>query len=97
MCADIDDFRNRSLEETHTSQYSIHPGAKKMYPSLQQIYWLDGLKRYVVGCVVRRPNCQEVKAEHQKMEGLNQVINVTPWKWEENKIDFIVGFLQTRR
>ncbi|XP_070037031.1 uncharacterized protein [Nicotiana tomentosiformis] len=35
----VDGLREKILEETHSSQYSIHPGATKMYRNLRQHYW----------------------------------------------------------
>ena len=38
---DVDDLRRQILEETHGSQYSIHPGATKIYRDLQEIYLVE--------------------------------------------------------
>ena len=42
-------------------------------------------------------NCQQVKAEYLKPGGLTQIIEVPTWKWEAINMDFVVGFLRTRR
>ena len=42
---DVDDLRNRVLEEAHGSRYPIHPGSTKMYHDLREVYWWDDLKR----------------------------------------------------
>ncbi|GJU14857.1 putative reverse transcriptase domain-containing protein [Tanacetum coccineum] len=31
------------MDEAHTSRYSIHPGADKMYHDLRDLYWWPGL------------------------------------------------------
>ncbi|WMV33557.1 hypothetical protein MTR67_026942 [Solanum verrucosum] len=41
------------LEETHYSQYSIHPGAAKIYHDLSQHYWWTGMKRDMADFVSR--------------------------------------------
>jgi hypothetical protein len=35
--------------------------------------------------------CQRVKAEHQRPAGLLQPLKISEWKWEEFRMDFIVG------
>ena len=44
---DIDNLRGNILEEAHGSRYSIHSGATKIYHPLIEVYWWDGLKRYI--------------------------------------------------
>ncbi|GJV36225.1 putative reverse transcriptase domain-containing protein [Tanacetum coccineum] len=33
------------MDEAHTSRYSVHPGADKMYYDLRDLYWWPGMKR----------------------------------------------------
>ncbi|GJR70752.1 putative reverse transcriptase domain-containing protein [Tanacetum coccineum] len=33
------------MDEAHTSRYSVHPGANKMYYDLRDLYWWSGMKR----------------------------------------------------
>lgn len=40
---------------------------------------------------------QQVKANHQRSGGLNQVIDVYTSKWEDINMHFVVGFPQTWR
>ena len=42
--------------------------------------------------VSKCPNCQQVKAEHQKFGGLLQEIQIPTWKWEDINMDFCVRF-----
>ena len=67
---DVDDLRNRVLEESYGSRYSIHPGYTKMYRDLREVYWWDGLKRDITEFVASCPNFQQVKIEHLKPSGL---------------------------
>ena len=41
----IDNLRKLILSETHSSRYSIHPEATKMYCDLWEIYWWNGMKK----------------------------------------------------
>ena len=43
----VDDLREQILSEAHSSWYSIHPGATKMYRDLREIYWWNGMKNDV--------------------------------------------------
>ncbi|GJX63061.1 putative reverse transcriptase domain-containing protein [Tanacetum coccineum] len=36
------------MDEAHTSRYSVHPGADKMYYDLRDLYWWPGMKRDIV-------------------------------------------------
>ena len=68
----VDDFRNRILEEDHGFDYSIHPGTTKMYHDLREVYLWEGLKRDITEFVAKCQNNQQVKAEHLKSDGLLQ-------------------------
>ncbi|GKC73083.1 putative reverse transcriptase domain-containing protein, partial [Tanacetum coccineum] len=41
----IGDVRKLIMDEAHTSRYSVHPGADKMYYDLRDLYWWPGMKR----------------------------------------------------
>ncbi|KAH0715068.1 hypothetical protein KY284_007973 [Solanum tuberosum] len=56
--------------EDHSSRYSIHPGFTKMYRDLREVYWWNGMKKGIAEFVVKCPNCQQVKVEHQRPDGL---------------------------
>ena len=64
----VDDFINTILIEAHSSRYSIHPGATKMYRDLKQHFWWSRMKHDIVDFIAKCPNCQQVKYEHQKPE-----------------------------
>ncbi|KAH0650521.1 hypothetical protein KY284_030433 [Solanum tuberosum] len=49
----VEDLREQILEEAHSSRYSIHPGATKMYCDLQEIYWWNGMKKEITKFVAR--------------------------------------------
>ena len=60
----VDDFIHPILTEAHSSRYSIHLGATKMYRDLRQHYWWSRMKRDIVDFVAQCPNCQQEKYEH---------------------------------
>nr|GEV13410.1 putative reverse transcriptase domain-containing protein [Tanacetum cinerariifolium] len=45
--------RKLIMDEAHTSRYSIHPGADKMYYDLRYLYWWPGMKRDIAEYVSR--------------------------------------------
>ena len=51
-----------------------------MYHDLQEVYRLNSLKKDIAEFVVKCPNCQQVKAEHQRPEGLTKEIDIPTWK-----------------
>ncbi|GJV50449.1 putative reverse transcriptase domain-containing protein, partial [Tanacetum coccineum] len=43
----VGSVRKLIMDETHTSRYSIHLGADKIYYDLRDLYWWPGMKREV--------------------------------------------------
>ncbi|XP_016486701.2 uncharacterized protein LOC107806940 [Nicotiana tabacum] len=81
LCVSIvGELRAKILLEAHYSRYAVHPEATKMYRELRQIYWWNGMKRDIAEMVAQCPNCQQVKAEHQRPGGLTQYIELPLWK-----------------
>ncbi|XP_070032959.1 uncharacterized protein [Nicotiana tomentosiformis] len=72
----VDDLRRAIMVEAHSSRYPIHPGSAKMYHDLRDIYWWNNMKRDIADYVSRCLNCQQVKAGHQRLGGLAQVIEI---------------------
>ena len=62
----VEELRQHILAETHNSRYSINPGATKMYPNLQEVYWWNGMKRDIEDFVSKCPNCQRVRVDYNK-------------------------------
>ena len=59
----VDDLINTILIEAHSSRYSIHPGATKMYRDLKKHFWWSRMKRNIVNFIAKCSNCQQVKYE----------------------------------
>ncbi|XP_070008319.1 uncharacterized protein [Nicotiana sylvestris] len=78
----IDSLRERILAEAHTSRYYVHPGSMKMYHDLKEVYWWNNMKRDVANFGEKCPNCQQVKAKHQRPGGLAQSVEVPMCKCE---------------
>ena len=43
------------LVEAYNCRYYIHPGSTKMYNDLQELYWLNGMKRDIEDFVSKCP------------------------------------------
>ena len=54
------------------------------------------MKRHVGDFVRRCLTCQQVKAEHQKPEGLVHPLEVAEWKWEHITMDFVTHLPRTQ-
>ncbi|GJU58907.1 putative reverse transcriptase domain-containing protein [Tanacetum coccineum] len=80
------------MDKGHTSRYSIHPGADKMYYDMRDLYWWPGMKRDIAEYVSRCLMCSKIKAEHQKPSGLLQQLKIPEWKWEKITIDLVTKF-----
>ncbi|GJU02947.1 putative reverse transcriptase domain-containing protein [Tanacetum coccineum] len=84
--------RKLIMDEAHTSRYSIHPGADKMYHDLRDLYWWPGMKRDIAEYVSKCLTCSKIKAEHQKPSGLLQQPEIPEWKWEKITMDLVTKF-----
>ncbi|GJR65798.1 putative reverse transcriptase domain-containing protein [Tanacetum coccineum] len=81
--------RKLMMNEAHTSRYSIHPGADKMYYDLRDLYWWPGMKRDIAEYVSKCLTCSKIKAEHQKPSELLQQPKILEWKWEKITMDLV--------
>ncbi|GJW77417.1 putative reverse transcriptase domain-containing protein [Tanacetum coccineum] len=88
-------LRTLIMNEAHTSKYSVHPGADKMYYDLRDLYWWPRMKKDIAMYVSKCLTCSKVKAEHQKPSGLLQQPEIPEWKWENITMDFIVKLPRT--
>ncbi|WMV32627.1 hypothetical protein MTR67_026012 [Solanum verrucosum] len=79
------------MNKAHCSRYSIHLGSTKMYHDLKEVYWWNDMKRNIVEYVAKCSNCQQVKVEHKRPDGLTQTMDIPIWKWEDINMDFITG------
>ena len=76
----IDELRKTILKEAHSSAYSIHPGASKMYKDLRRNFWWPNMKQDVAEFISRCLVCQKVKIEHRRPGGKLQSLPVLEWK-----------------
>ncbi|GJS62305.1 putative reverse transcriptase domain-containing protein [Tanacetum coccineum] len=86
--------RRLIMDKAHTSRYSIHLGADKMYYDLRELYWWPGMKTDIAKYVSRCLTCSKVKAEHQKPSGLLQQPEIPKWKWEKITMDLVKNCLE---
>ncbi|GJR90511.1 putative reverse transcriptase domain-containing protein [Tanacetum coccineum] len=86
----VGDVRKLIMDEAHTSRYSIHSGADKMYHDLRDLYWWPGMKRDIAEYVSKCLTYSKIKAEHQKPSGLLQQLEIPEWKWEKITMDLVI-------
>ncbi|GKB36427.1 putative reverse transcriptase domain-containing protein [Tanacetum coccineum] len=84
-------IRKLIMDEAHTTRYSVHPGADKVYYDLRDLYWWPGIKRDIADYVSQCLTCSKVKAEHQKPARLLQQPEIPEWKWEKLAMDLVTG------
>ena len=84
------------LEEAHSAPYVTHPGIVKMYRSLREHYWWQGMKRDIAEFVCKCLVCQQIKVEHQKPSRKLNPLPIPQWKWEDITMDFILGLPKTQ-
>ena len=65
MCVlEYGELKRDIMEEAHSSSYAMHPGSTKMYKTLKEHYWWNGMKKEIASFVSRCLTCQQVKVEH---------------------------------
>ena len=98
MCVlEYGELKRNIMEEAHSSAYVMHPGSTKMYRTLKEHYWWNGMKKKIAGFVSRCLTYQQVKAEHQSPVGKIQLLPIPLWKWEKITMDFVTSFPRTQR
>jgi hypothetical protein len=93
---DIKSIRELILKEAHETTYSIHPRSEKMYQDMKKRVWWYSIKRDIVDYIAICDSCQRIKAEHQRPIGLLEPLQISQWKWDEIRMDFIASFPRTR-
>ncbi|GJX61119.1 putative reverse transcriptase domain-containing protein [Tanacetum coccineum] len=83
------DLRSVIMRESHKSKYSIHPGSKKLYQNMINLYWWPNMKADIATYVSKCLTCANVKAEHQRPSGLLVQPGIPKWKWDNIMMDFI--------
>ena len=98
MCVpEYGELKRDIMEEAHSSAYTMHPGSTKMYRTLKEHYWWNGMKKEIASFVYRCLTCQQVKAEYQKPAGEDTVTPYPVWKWEKITMDFGTGLPWAQR
>nr|GEU92041.1 putative reverse transcriptase domain-containing protein [Tanacetum cinerariifolium] len=85
----VGSVRKLIMDEAHTSRYSIHPGADKLYYDMKDLYWWPSMKRDIAEYISRCLTCSKIKAEHQKPSGLLQQPEIHEWKWEKITMELV--------
>ncbi|GJV13910.1 putative reverse transcriptase domain-containing protein [Tanacetum coccineum] len=70
--------RKLIMDEAHTSRYSVHPGADKMYYDLRDLYWWPGIKRDIAEylAVFLRVLRLKPKSEHQDFSSNPEILTL---------------------
>ena len=98
MCVlEYGELKRVIMEEAHSSAYAMHPGSTKMYKTLKEHYWWNGMKKEIASFVSRCLTCQQVKAEHQKPARKIQLLPIPVWKWEKITMYFVTSLPRTQR
>ena len=63
----IPEIKRQVLEETHNTKFKMHPVGTKMYRDLRETFWWPRIKKEIAEFVAQCLQCQQVKAEHQKL------------------------------
>ena len=91
----VDNLRRKILEEAYCSAYAMHLVNTKMYRTLKEHYWWQGMKKDIADYVSKCLTCKKVKAKHKHPAGLSQSLPIPKWKWEYITMDFVVGLPRT--
>ena len=90
-------LKEQIISKAHTTPYSVHPGATKMYQDLKEQFWWSGMKKEVAEYVARCLTCQKIMAENQRPGGELQPLEIPEWIWDQITMDFVVGLPKTTK
>ena len=89
MCVpEYGELKRDIMEEAHSSAYAMHQGSTKMYKTLKEHYWWNGMKKEILGFISRCLTCQQVKAEHQRPRGEDTVTSYSSMEMGEDHYGF---------
>jgi hypothetical protein len=81
-----EDFGSSPYIEVLHSSWST-----KLYHDLRQQFWWIRMKRETARYVSKCDTCRKIKADYMNPGRLLQPLSVPEWKWDDIRIDFIVG------
>nr|GEV20282.1 putative reverse transcriptase domain-containing protein [Tanacetum cinerariifolium] len=76
------EVRTLIMDESHKSNYSVHPRVDKMYYDLRNWYWWPGIKKDIAEYVSKCLTYLKVKAEHQWPSYLLQQHEILDYKMD---------------
>src|SRR5438105_15678606 len=68
-----------------------------MYQDLRQRFWWTRMKREIARYIAECDICQRVKVDHLKSTGPLQPLTIPSWKWEDIRMEFIVGLPRNKK
>ncbi|KAH9801818.1 Endonuclease [Citrus sinensis] len=77
--------------------HTMHPSSTKMYRTLRDHYWWQGMKREIAKFISRCLVYRQIKVEHQRPAGCSQPLPIPEWKWEHITMDFVAGLPCTQK
>jgi hypothetical protein len=84
-------MKKKILDKALNLRYSIHLGSTKMYHDLRQQFWWTRMKHEIAHYVSECDTYRKVKASYMKPGGLLQPLSILDWKWDDIRMDFIMG------
>ncbi|GKC87816.1 putative reverse transcriptase domain-containing protein, partial [Tanacetum coccineum] len=89
------DVRTLIMDKVHKLNYSVHPGADKMYYDLRDRYWWPGMKKDIAEYVSKCLTYLKVKVKHQRPFVLLQQPEIPVRIWEGIAMDFVTKLPRT--
>ncbi|XP_070057986.1 uncharacterized protein [Nicotiana tomentosiformis] len=86
----VDGLWELIIEEPHSSRYSIHRDAAKMYHGFKHHYWWRRIKKDIMEYVARCLNCQQVKLIQDQLRTA-QSRQRSHAIWKARDVAFMVG------
>ncbi|GJY55098.1 putative reverse transcriptase domain-containing protein [Tanacetum coccineum] len=70
-------LRDLSMNESHKSKYSIHPGSDKMYNDLKKLYWWPNMKAKIATYATKCLTCAKTEVRDSQLTGLKIIHETT--------------------
>ena len=73
---------NQILREFHDTLFCGHLGFNKAYNKVKSSFFWPGMNNDICNYGCERLDCQKVKAEQRKMDGVMEPLDIPSQKWE---------------
>ena len=98
MCVpEYGELKRDIMEEAYSSAYAMHPGSTKMYKTLKEHYWWNGMKKRDCKFSLQMSNLSAGEGRASEARGEDTVTPYSSMEMGKITMDFVTGLPRTQR